>query len=303
MFEGLLNASNHRFAHTVGIAKTDFAFCRMHIYIDSRRIDLNKKEGNRILPFHKSCVVALTHGSSDNIVFNRSSVDEYELLAAGLPAKTCLTDKPTDLNFRRSSDVHFNQALQQLHAVQVAYPITECCGRRQLKQDPIVAHQREANLRMTDRLQMNLMFDVAAFGILRTKKFPARWQIIKKRSHFDLRAWRFTAVPHNVDFAAVNNNLCPGDCARFTCTHPESRHTGNARQGFAAKPQRRDCLKISSRTNLAGRMSLERKQRVIAVHATAIIDHANQRNSAATNSDIDTASTGVETVFNKFFHD
>src|SRR6476660_9528927 len=156
---------------------------------------------------------------------------------------------------------------------------------------------------MTDRLQMNLVFNVAAFSILRTKKFPARWQVIKKRSRFDLRAWSFTAVPHNVDFAAVNNNFCPCDRARFTCTHAESRHAGDTRQGFAAKPQRRDRLQVGSRTNFACRMSLERKQRVIAVHAAAIVDHADQPNSAATNGDVDVSSAGVETVFNQFLYD
>ena len=89
----------------------------MHIYIDSRGIELNKKECNRILPFHKSCVVAFAHGSGDKIAFNRTAVHEHELLAAGLSAEACLTDKTTDLNFWRGSAVHFNQALQQFHAV------------------------------------------------------------------------------------------------------------------------------------------------------------------------------------------
>jgi hypothetical protein len=151
---------------------------------------------------------------------------------------------------------------------------------------------------MTDRLQMHLMFDVAAFGILRTKKFSARREIIKKRTHLDLRALRFTAVPHYVDFPAIDNNFCPSDRARFTRSQAEAGHTGDAWQRFAAKAQRRNGLKVGSRTNFAGRMSLERKQRIIAVHAAAVIDHANQRNSTATNSDIDVASAGVETVFN-----
>src|SRR4029077_9933997 len=172
-----------------------------------------------------------------------------------------------------------------------------------LEQDPLVAHQREANLRMTDCLQMNLMFDVAAFGILRTKKLPARRQVVKKRAHFDLRAWSFTAVPHNVDFAAIDDNFCAGYRAGFTRSHAESRHTGDTWQCFAAKPQRSNSLKVGSRTNLAGGMPLERKQRVIAVHAAAVIDHANQRNAAATNNDIDVASAGVETVFNQFLCD
>src|SRR4030095_2788790 len=143
---------------------------------------------------------------------------------------------------------------------------------------------------------MNLMFDVAAFGILRAKKFPTRRQIVKKRAHFDLRAWGFTAAPHNVDFSAVDDNFCPGYRTRFTRSQAESRHTGDAWQRFATKSQGCDSLKIGRRANLAGRMPLQRKQRVIAVHAAAVIDYANQRNSTATNNDIDLPTTGVETV-------
>src|SRR4029450_5005195 len=131
---------------------------------------------------------------------------------------------------------------------------------------------------------MNLMFDVAAFGILRTKKFPARRQIVKKRAHFDLRAWGFTAVSHNVDFGAIYDNFCPGNRTRFTRSQAEPRHTGHTWKRFAPKSERCNSLKVGSRANLAGGMPLQRKQRVIAIHAAAVIDHAKQRNSAATNN-------------------
>ena len=79
----------------------------------ARGIELNKKERNRILPLHKSCVVAFADGAGDKIAFNRTPVYEHELLAACLSAETCLTDKTTDLNFWGGSAVHFDQALQQ----------------------------------------------------------------------------------------------------------------------------------------------------------------------------------------------
>ena len=87
---------------------------------------------------------------------------------------------------------------------------------------------------------MELMFDVAAFGIFRTKKFPARRQIVKKRAHFDLRAWRFTAIAHSVDFAAIDDDFCSGYRVRFTSRQTETRNTGDTWQRFAAKAQRRD---------------------------------------------------------------
>src|SRR5262249_35815177 len=99
---------------------------------------------------------------------------------------------------------------------------------------------------MTDRLQMNLMFNVAALGILRTKKFPACRKVVKKRAHFDLCAWGFAAIPYKVDFAAIDDNFCPGQRVHFTRRQPESRHAGDAWQGLAPKPQRSNCLKVGS---------------------------------------------------------
>jgi hypothetical protein len=50
-------------------------------------------------------------------------------------------------------------------------------------------------------------------------------------------------------------------------------------------------------------MSLQGKQRVIAIHAAAVIDHSHQRNSSATNHDIYFVRTGVDTVFDQLLYD
>jgi len=44
-------------------------------------------------------------------------------------------------------------------------------------------------------------------------------------------------------------------------------------------------------------MSLQRKQRVISIHAAAIIDYPNDGNSPATNYDVDFARACVDAVF------
>src|SRR6266513_946868 len=113
----LLNAANDRLAHSVGIAKTHLALCRVHIYIHSAGVELEEKKRNRVLPCHKT-------------TFDRPAVYEDELLTAGLSAHTCLTDKTTASDFRRGSAVHFDQALQQFDAVQVPDPIAERGGSR-----------------------------------------------------------------------------------------------------------------------------------------------------------------------------
>src|SRR2546429_3332782 len=156
---------------------------------------------------------------------------------------------------------------------------------------------------MTDGLKRKLMLGVGVFCFLETKKFSARGKVIKKRTNLDCRSRCSTAVARDVDLAAINDNFGPGDGARFARGQAKSRHTGDAWQSFAAKSECCHGLKISSRPNLARRMPLQRKQRVIAVHAAAVIYDANERNSSATNNDIDVASTGVQTVFDQFLHD
>src|SRR5262249_45753188 len=101
-----------RFAHSGRIAKTHFAFCRVNIYIDTRRIEVEKKERNRILPFHESRMVAFTDSAGDKAAFNRATVYKNELLRSGLPAQTSLSDKAADPNPLRTSACCFNQSLQ-----------------------------------------------------------------------------------------------------------------------------------------------------------------------------------------------
>ena len=83
--------------------------------------------------------------------------------------------------------------------MQIPNSFTQTRHGRQLESDSFVANESKRDLRMTDRLQMKLVFDLTGFGIFGAQEFPARRQIIKKRTHFDLRARRFATVAHRLD--------------------------------------------------------------------------------------------------------
>src|SRR5262249_469952 len=106
---------------------------------------------------------------------------------------------------------------------------------------------------------MNLMLYVTAFGTFRTKKFPARGQVIKKRTHLDLRSGRFTTIAHNAKLAAINDNF--GSCYRVSLARSQAkpRDAGDAWQRSAAKSQRVHRLKVGSQPDLAGGMPLQGK--------------------------------------------
>src|SRR6516162_5736372 len=73
-FQPLLNALNDCFTHSARVTKTHFALCGMNIYIDTRRVELEKEERNRVLPFHESGMVAFADCSGDKAAFNRATV-------------------------------------------------------------------------------------------------------------------------------------------------------------------------------------------------------------------------------------
>ena len=68
---------------------------------------------------------------------------------------------------------------------------------------------------MADGLEMNLVLDVAGLGILGAKKFPSRGQVVKQRAHFYLSSRCLAGVAHNIDLAAVHDDFCSGNRARF----------------------------------------------------------------------------------------
>src|SRR5260370_11014902 len=100
---------------------------------------------------------------------------------------------------------------------------------------------------MTDRLQMDLMLDIAAFRAFGPEKLPARGQVIKKRTHLDLRPRCFTTVSHDVNLAAVDDDFRSGDGIRLACGQSKSRNAGDAEQCFAATSHHADSLQISGR--------------------------------------------------------
>src|ERR1700730_12131840 len=104
---------------------------------------------------------------------------------------------------------------------------------------------------MSNCLQMECVFDVATLGIFRAQKFAAGWHVVKKRAHLHLRPRRFAAVAHDVDLAAVDENLGPGDRIRFASRQAKTRHAGDARERLAAKTESADRFQVRYRSDFA----------------------------------------------------
>ncbi len=99
--------------------------------------------------------------------------------------------------------------------MEIANPLPQRRGRRQLEDNALVPDKDEGDLRMTGGLKMKLMFDVAALGVFRTQELPPRRQIVEKRTRLDLRPGRFPAISDGFDSAARDDDLRAGDRVRF----------------------------------------------------------------------------------------
>src|ERR1019366_1616009 len=72
---------------------------------------------------------------------------------------------------------------------------------------------------------------------------------------------------------------------------------GNGRQGFAAEPQGGNRKQILDVAQLAGGVALEGQQRIVAQHAAAIVDDADQPAAAGFHFHAHFHRAGVEGVF------
>ena len=75
----------------------------MNVHIDGSGVEIEKKKGDRILPFHQRGVIAFANGAGNQAAVNGATVHENELLRSRLSAQPRLSDEAANLNFSRRS--------------------------------------------------------------------------------------------------------------------------------------------------------------------------------------------------------
>jgi hypothetical protein len=81
------------------------------------------------------------------------------------------------------------------------------------------------------------------------------------------------------------------------------RHRGDRRQRLAAEPERHDRSKVLGPPDLAGRMPLERKTRIVGLHAFPIVLDPDLFLPAKLEMDAYAARTGVNGVLDELLDD
>ena len=144
---------------------------------------------------------------------------------------------------------------------------------------------------------------VAELGLLRTHELAAGGSVEEEVADSDRGALRQAGVFDAEEIAAGDFKRGADLIFRGAGFETEAGDGGNGRQGFTAEAERDDGKEIVRAAELGGGMTLEGQQGVIAAHAVAVIDDADEL--AASGFDLDANARGacVERVFEKLLDD
>ena len=160
----------------------------------------------------------------------------------------------------------FEQFRREGCPAQVANPVAQVGGRRDLEDQPLVGLEHKPDLRMADRLKLHLVLHMAQLGVFGAQKLPPRREIEKKRAHLDLGSGRFATVAHVLDLRPGDHDF--GPCQRVVLPGGEPKRETLAMLGSASprNPSVRMAARSVADADLARGVAFQAEQGVVAIH-------------------------------------
>jgi hypothetical protein len=114
-------------------------------------------------------VIAFSEGRTKHRGFDGPSIHENKLLGACLPAHARLPNQAADPDSQWIALRLFDseKTIHELLAVEITDAIDQTRRGRQLKDNPLIAHEYERDFRMPRGLEVKLVLNVAALRVFR----------------------------------------------------------------------------------------------------------------------------------------
>ena len=178
--------------------------------------------------------------------------------------------------------------------------------RRRGNQRVACGNQLEVLLRVSQGVVRHQRGHVGQLRGLGAEEFPPRRRVEEQVGYLDGGSGRQGGVIHVQNPAS--GNLHAGSSGsgpesgggRGFERHP--RHGCDRRQRLAAKAQRGDGKQVVGRAQLGGGVALKGQQRVVAVHAAAVVGHPDQPPPARFHIHADARGPRVQGVFQQLLH-
>src|SRR5439155_3450848 len=197
---------------------------------------------------------------------------------------------------------HRNKTVEQAAAEYLKRPFAQVLGRRNSQNFAAIICHRKSNFGMRESVMGNNARQMIILRGLRAHKFPTRRCIEKQVTDQNGRPPIACSVLYIDQLSAFHDNasgglIILGFGRKFNLCNRRDRS-----QSFAAKTECDDLRKIIECPNFGSSMPLECENRIVALHAFAIVHDPHQAATAKFDIDLDSLSARIYRIFNKLFY-
>ena len=294
-------------------------FRRVHVHVDFLAVHIQKQQHHRKHARRRDVPVGFVDGVQQQPVPHQPPVHE-NINSIAIGALHFRSRRKTRHPNRRRFFVRFDrwlgdrrvnrrfrlwnlhQLFERLPSENLVHPVRQFFHRRAIQDFLRGSLQQKLPVRMRQRVMRDQRSDMPQLGRFRFQEFPPRRHRVENIGHADRSPRRHTRRFHADQFAAGKLDPNAFVILGVPRLQHQPRYRRNRGQSLAPKSQGSNGKQIIRGAQLGSRVTLESQQRVIVVHAAAVIGHPNQPLSARFRLDPNRPRPGVNRVFQQLFH-
>ena len=302
--EALAQRADDEAAHEAGIAEAHFGLGRVDVDVDRARLAADEQRQRRVPPGGQKIHVGGTHRAREQLVAHRPAVD-VKILRHGIgpvprrQAGEALEGEAFALGHDLDGVVAELAAEDLDDAGQAAFGAVRAGGA--VEAGCSLAHQGEAHLRMGDRHPSQNIRDRLRLGPVAFQEFQPCRRCRKEVAHLDAGAGRMSGGLDRRLAPLVDANRMGVLGAGAATRDLEQRDGADGGQGLAPKAEGGDVRQIAV-GDFRGGVALDAEREIVRVHASAVVDDANQTPPTCLDHDIDVAGPRVDRVLDELLH-
>jgi len=291
---------NHR--HQVARAsKAHLDLARVDVHIHFGGIDAHLEHHHRVPPLGDDAPVSLVQRPVEDRVPNEAPIDEQ----VGGPGPAAAMDPD-----RARQPAHLESEVAEGHrdqgaglvAQQVSSAHRPICGDGGTHHlSPVVDHQ-EIHLGPHQRLSGHRFDAVAQLGGRGAQELPSHRQVVEQGADIDFGTGGAAGVDHLGDLPSLHPHPGPHLPVPGTGGELEPAYRGNRRQCLPSEAQGPRRHQVVHVADLARRVPFKAHDRVVPVHAVAVVGDPHQGPSASPQGDSDGAAASIERVLDQLLH-
>ena len=159
--------------------------------------------------------------------------------------------------------------------------------------------QQKTDRRPRQRRARHQLGDVPHLRRRRLEELAPRWRVGEQVHDLDARTGCGTGGAHLFDLAAARQHLCAAQIARAAGDERRGRHSGDAGQGLATKPESGDVKEIVHARDFTGGVAREGAHGIVGVRALAVVGDGDEPDAGIFQLDANVAGAGVERVLDQ----